>query len=79
MKPEELAEVLSRMYFEAPKNESSTMIHIFGIKYSAEIRSCGSSPASIVKMAKIPVTYGSEINKAIKIAKYVDLKDSIHF
>ena len=50
------------------------MIHLFGIKYSNEIRACGASSSAIVRMANLPESYGTEVNKGRNLARFVTVK-----
>jgi hypothetical protein len=70
----ELANILSAMYNDAPDKEKATMIHLFGIKYSEEIRCNKYIPKEILKIAGMREAYQAEINKGIKLAKYVKVK-----
>ncbi|WP_345885047.1 HTH-like domain-containing protein [Shewanella algae] len=74
MNANDLAKKLNEMYFGAIDGETATMVHLFGIKYSDEIKACEASPKQIAILAKIPETYGTEINKACKLSKYVVIK-----
>lgn len=74
MTPAELASRLSEMYNNAPKGETVVMIHLFGIMHADEIRAGGVSPADIVKTAKIPETYGVEVNKGMNLARFVTVR-----
>jgi hypothetical protein len=47
----ELAEILGKMYGEAPKGEAVAMIHLFGIKHAQDIRDAGASIDDIVHAA----------------------------
>ncbi len=67
----ELAARLGEMYRSAPDGDSVAMIHLFGIRHADEIRKCGTSPNELARAAGIPLTYGTEVNKGIKLAKYV--------
>lgn len=69
----DLSNELKKMYFESPKGETVTMIHLFGIKYAKEILELGISKAEIAKAADIPKSYGIEINKGVKLSKYVEV------
>ncbi len=69
---QELANELRKMYDSAPKNEQVLHLHLFGIKYAAELSRF--SPASVVALAGIPRSYGTEINKGRNLARYVELK-----
>ncbi|MHC1720416.1 MAG: MORN repeat-containing protein [Clostridiaceae bacterium] len=69
-----LGEVLKKMYDSAQKGEKTTMIHLFGVKYAEEIISNRYAPKDILQYACIPETYQTEINKGVRLAKYVVLK-----
>jgi hypothetical protein len=65
---------LKNMYFGSERGETAVSIHLFGIKYASEINECGLSPKSLAKLAGIPETYGTEINKGRNLAKFVTIK-----
>lgn len=67
----QLGEKLKEMYFGSKDGESVVMIHLFGIKYAAEIKELGASASSIALAAGIQKSYGTEISKGIKLAKFV--------
>ena len=69
---EQLADELRKMYDTAPRGEQVTRIHLFGIKYAAELGRF--APASVAERAGIGRSYGTEINKGRNLAKYVELK-----
>ncbi len=48
------------------------MIHLFGINHSLEIRKYG--VAEVIREAGIFSTYGTELGKGMKLAKYVTLR-----
>ncbi|MBK8301666.1 MAG: hypothetical protein IPP39_14925 [Chitinophagaceae bacterium] len=60
------------MYSNAPKKEQVTMIHLFGVKYSEDIQKVG--VREVIEQSKIHSTYRTELNKAVKLAKYVSPK-----
>ena len=72
MNIEELAHELRKMYDTAPRGEQVTHIHLFGIKYAAELARF--APTSVAERAGIGRAYGTEINKGRNLAKYVELK-----
>ena len=73
MMSNELVDILARMYGEGKATgETATMIHLFGIKYADEIRSCGKSPHKIAELATGHHSYGTEINKGMNLARYVE-------
>ena len=67
----ELAAILSRMYLGAPDGEAVAMIQLFGVQYADEIVESGSSPSRIVKLSEIPDSYGTEVHKGMRLARYV--------
>jgi 5-methylcytosine-specific restriction protein B len=66
MNKNELASILKNMYDNAEEGEKVAMIHLFGMKYSKEIKEL-SSANEIVKLAGIKDSYYSEVSKGIKI------------
>ncbi|MCA0426625.1 MAG: hypothetical protein LCH37_04245 [Bacteroidetes bacterium] len=68
----ELGRILQEMYDHAPKKEKVTMIHLFGITYSEDIQKVGIR--EVIEQAGIYSTYRVELNKAVKLAKYVSPK-----
>jgi len=75
MKAEELSLILKKMYEDAPKGDSSTMIRLFGIKYAEELRGCG-VPMTEIANKSVGSSYHAEISKGVRLAKYVQLKAS---
>ena len=76
MNVQELADKLREMYETAPKGEQATMIHLFGIKYAADLN--GVSLASVIEHSGLHRSYVTEVNKGRKLAKYVDLKPQVN-
>ena len=70
----ELGNILNKMYSSAPKGEAVAMIHLFGIKFSQEIKELDYSAKRIAKAADINESYGTEISKGVKLAQYVIAK-----
>ncbi|WP_178988649.1 HTH-like domain-containing protein [Winogradskyella schleiferi] len=73
----QLGSALSKMCQEAPKGDKTAMIHLFGIMYAEEIKKSKFNKKEIAKAAKISETYFAEINKGVKLAKYVTIKKNI--
>jgi 5-methylcytosine-specific restriction protein B len=71
MSPNDLAKELSQMYHGAKKGEMSAMVHLFGVRYASQIKACDATAKQIALLAGLTDNYGSEINKAIKLAAYV--------
>jgi hypothetical protein len=66
---QELGNTLNEMYFNAEHGETVAMIHLFGVKYAKEIRELGASKRDIAMAAGIPVSYGTEISKGVKLSR----------
>lgn len=63
------------MYNTAAKGDAVAMIHLFGIKYAKAIKECGHSKKDIIKQSGISESYLVELNKGVKLAKFVTVKD----
>ncbi len=70
----ELGNKLKEMYGNAPKGDSVTMIHLFGIKYADEIIKNNFSRKGIIEKSDILSSYLTELNKGINLSKYVESK-----
>lgn len=53
------------MYSNAPKGDSTTMIHLFGIMYAKESKEADFTPKDILKAAGMPESYQTEISKGV--------------
>lgn len=71
MNVNELGSILGTMYRDAPKGETVAMIHLFGVRYADEIVAAAGSFKDIAIAAKISESYGTEIAKGVRLAKYV--------
>ena len=69
----ELGDKLRQMY-ETKGAKKTTMIHLFGVIYADEMRDSEIKPIQVVKAAKMPESYQTEINKGMNLSKYLDLK-----
>jgi hypothetical protein len=69
----ELGNILKGMY-ETKNVKKTTMIHLFGVIYADEIHNAEIKSIEIVKAAKIPDSYSTEVNKGMNLSKYVELK-----
>jgi len=76
MTPVELELKLKDMYDNASKDESTTMIRLFGIKYASELKACGAPMTEIAKNS-VGKSYHAEISKGIRLAKYVQIKSNV--
>lgn len=71
---QDLATTLAEMYHNAPKGEKYPMIYLFAIKYADIITENKYSKTEILERAGISEKYATELNKAIKLSKYVSIK-----
>ena len=74
MTEDEAVRILREMCEKAPRNEKSTYIHLFGIKYAQEL--AGLSLSTVAERATGYKSYEVEINKGIRLAKYVQIRDN---
>jgi hypothetical protein len=70
----ELGKILKDMYDNAPRGDQAAIIHLFGVKYADEIRNSEYTPKDILRSVNMPESYQAEINKGIKLSKYVIAK-----
>lgn len=73
MTREQAAEILGRMYATAPEREKVAHIHLFGIRYAREID--GMPLYDLAEEAGLKRSFGTEIRKGMKLARYVVEKD----
>ena len=71
---EEAGQRLREMYSTAPYGEQVAHIHLFGIKYADELE--GLANVDIVRQAEMYESYGTEVAKGRRLAKYVRLKSN---
>jgi 5-methylcytosine-specific restriction protein B len=72
MTNEQLAADLRIACGRAADGERTVTIHLFGINRADELK--GRNLREIATLAGIPETYGTELSKGIRLAKYVQLK-----
>ena len=72
MTPQDLVDALKKRYESAEKKEAVLSIHLFGIEYSAQLK--GQNLNDIAELATGYRSYGTEIRKGIRLARYVDLR-----
>lgn len=75
----ELGQELRKMYDHAPYGDKVAFIHLFGIRFSKELINEGLSKKEILKSARLPESYLTEISKGAKLGKYVTISDGIKF
>lgn len=71
----ELAQKLREMYDAAHPDEQALSVHLFGIKYAAELSRF--SAAAVARHAGLGKGYASEINKGRNLARYVTLNQQV--
>ena len=76
MNESELAEILRRMHRNAPYGERSTAVHLFGIRYVAELSAPHVSINTVSELAGLDKWY-TEVRKGMRLAKYVELNNRI--
>lgn len=75
MEKSELIEKLNKMYLNAPDNDSTTMIRLFGIIYSDVILENKIPVTEIANESIVKNSYHAEISKGVRLAKYVNVKE----
>lgn len=71
---QDLGAKLHDMYFNSEDGEAVAMIHLFAITYADGIKASGESMVAIARAGGINDSYGTEIAKGVKLAKYVTPK-----
>ena len=72
MTGQELAQILAKMYGNAPAGRLSVMPSLFGVRYAKEIRECGVTPKKLVEMSGISgKSYHIEVRKGMKLRQWV--------
>ncbi len=69
-----LGNVLKEMYETAQTKEQTLNIRLFGIYYAGLLEHFGKT--EILKIAGLSYSYQAEINKGVKLAKYVNLNEA---
>jgi 5-methylcytosine-specific restriction protein B len=81
MSIQELGNILSDMYNNAPKGQKAVMIHLFGVKFANEISSNGysvsESISKIIEISGLKPSYFNEVYKGVRLSQYVVCKDNI--
>ena len=74
---DDLAGILRRMYQNAPHGEQTTALHLFGIRYVAELSAPSVNINRMVERAGIGDSYYTEVRKGMRLAQYVELNDRV--
>lgn len=69
----ELAQELRYTCENAQRDDKVTMIYLFGIKYHVQIKEVGVK--QIIEQSGLPFGHASELGKAIKLGKLVQIKN----
>ena len=77
MNETELAEIMRNMYRNAPQGEQSTALHLFGIRYVAELNAPNVSINRVAELSGVGNSYHTEIRKGMRLAQYVELNDRV--
>ncbi|HBV87532.1 MAG TPA: hypothetical protein DEF42_12970 [Desulfosporosinus sp.] len=71
MTESELGRILREMYDNAPAGYQVANIHLFGVKYASIILGENLKVTDIIKASGIKESFKTELNKGVKLAKYV--------
>jgi hypothetical protein len=71
MTENELGKILKEMYDNASSGERLVKIHLFGVKYALVIHDNNCKAGDIIRASGLNPLYVAELNKGIKLAKYV--------
>lgn len=74
---ESLGNELRQMYENAPENEKTTMIHLFGIINGDTILDNYLNVTEIVRASGIQSSYQAEVSKGVRLSKYVEIKPNV--
>lgn len=74
MNASKLGSILKDMYENAPDKDQVAMIHLFAIKYADFIMDKYTA-AEIVRASGINKSYGTEVNKGLRLSRYVKTLD----
>lgn len=58
-------------------DNKALIVHLFGIKYAEIIRANGYNAREIIETAGLGYGYQSELQKGMKLAKYVEIKNNM--
>ena len=75
MNEQDLIKILKKEYTSAKRTEKAVSIHLFGIKYAADLNQPNCKLKKIAREATSHHSYSSEISKGIKLAKYVKINE----
>ncbi|MFA1512650.1 hypothetical protein ACDN41_25815 [Priestia aryabhattai] len=70
----DLGKILKDMYSRAPEGYRVAHIHLFGIKYASIILKNELNVNEIISVSGLNSSYSTEVNKGIKLSRYVKLK-----
>ena len=71
---QELAKILKNNYENAKRGQTVAQIFLFGIKYGQIIRRKNMSISEIIRHSTLKESYYAELNKGVKLSKYISAK-----
>ena len=72
MRALELSSEFGKRYHSAQDGMTVVTIHLFGIEFASELQ--GHNLKEICAGANVPVSYGTELRKGMRLAEFVSLK-----
>lgn len=72
MREQDLSTEFGKRYHSAPDGMTVVTIHLFGIEFADEL--AGQNLKEICAGANVPVSYGTELRKGMRLAEFVTLK-----
>jgi len=75
MRKETLASKLRQIYISADRADTAAAVILFGIRYAEVINASGIRPRELTRLAEIPESYASELQKGIRLSRHVTVLD----
>lgn len=72
MTAEQLSKIFAQRYHSAAPGMTVVTIHLFGIEFAQALE--GHPLKEICAAADVPVSYGTELRKGMRLAEFVSLK-----
>ena len=72
MRTAELANTFADRYHNAADRQVVLSIHLFGIEFAEQLK--GQNIKEICEIANVPISYGTEIRKGMRLAPHVELR-----
>ena len=74
MHKETLALRLRQIYIAAGRADTAVSVILFGIRYAEVITASGIRPRELARLAEIPESYASQLQKGIRLSRYVTVR-----